>query len=168
MLILVTGGQKSGKSRYAEQRALALSKQPAYLATARKWDDDFLVRIARHQYERQAAWINLEQEIDLAQHGYTGDALVLDCITLWLTNLFTDANYNADDAFAQAQGLWAYFMAQTPATVIAVGNEIGMGLHAETQMGRHFVDLHGNFMQHLARQADEVVLMVSGLPMKVK
>ncbi len=167
-LILISGGQKSGKSRYAEQRALALSTQPAYLATSRVWDDDFAQRIARHQAQRDARWVNLEQEIDLAAHGFSGEVMVLDCITLWLTNLFTDCAYDGDATLLEAQTRWAAFAACTPQTVIAVGNEIGWSLHAETQMGRHFVDLHGSFMQWVAAQAVEVVLMVAGLPLLVK
>ncbi|QLI80607.1 bifunctional adenosylcobinamide kinase/adenosylcobinamide-phosphate guanylyltransferase [Chitinibacter fontanus] len=167
-LIVVTGAQKSGKSRYAEQRALVLSERPAYLATSRVWDDDFAQRIARHQAERDERWVNLEQEVDLAAHGFSGEVIVLDCITLWLTNLFTDCQYDRDATLVEAKQRWQQFAAVTPQTVIAVGNEIGWSLHAETQMGRHFVDLHGSMMQHLAAQADEVVLMVAGLPMVVK
>ncbi len=175
-LILVTGAQKSGKSRYAEQRALALSDRPAYLATSRVWDDDFAERIATHQAQRDSRWVNLEQETDLAAHGFAGDVIVLDCITLWLTNLFTDCEYDKTATLIEAKARWADFVASTsqsslaatPQTVIAVGNEIGWSLHAETQMGRHFVDLHGSFMQHVAGQADEVVLMVVGQAMKVK
>jgi adenosylcobinamide kinase/adenosylcobinamide-phosphate guanylyltransferase len=167
-LILVTGAQKSGKSRYAEERALALSDCPAYLATSRVWDEDFAERIRQHQVQRDARWVNLEQETDLAAHGFSGDVIVLDCITLWLTNLFTDCEYDKTATLIEAKTRWADFVTVTPQTVIAVGNEIGWSLHAETQMGRHFVDLHGSFMQFAAAQAEEVVLMVAGLPMKVK
>ena len=167
-LIVVTGAQKSGKSRYAEQRALALSDRPAYLATSRVWDEDFAERIRQHQAQRDSRWVNLEQETDLAAHGFAGDVIVLDCITLWLTNLFTDCEYDKTATLIEAKTRWADFVTATPQTVIAVGNEIGWSLHAETQMGRHFVDLHGSFMQFAAAQADEVVLMVAGLPMKVK
>ncbi|WP_297575687.1 bifunctional adenosylcobinamide kinase/adenosylcobinamide-phosphate guanylyltransferase [uncultured Deefgea sp.] len=167
-LILISGGQKSGKSRYAEQRALALSTRPAYLATSRIWDDDFAQRIARHQAQRDSRWVNLEQEVDLAAHGFSGAVMVLDCITLWLTNLYTDCGYDRDATLLEAQTRWAAFAACTPQIVIAVGNEIGWSLHAETAMGRHFVDLHGSFMQQLAAQASEVVLMVAGLPLPVK
>ncbi|WP_028449848.1 bifunctional adenosylcobinamide kinase/adenosylcobinamide-phosphate guanylyltransferase [Chitinibacter tainanensis] len=167
-LILVTGAQKSGKSRYAEQRALALAAQPGYLATARVWDEDFAERIRRHQAERDARWVNLEQDVDLAAHGFGGEVLVLDCITLWLTNLFTDSQYEREDTLATAKQRWQAFIEVSPPTVIAVGNELGWSLHAETQMGRHFVDLHGSFMQHIAAQATEVVLMVAGLPLTVK
>ena len=167
-LILVTGGQKSGKSRYAEQRALTLSSRPAYLATSRVWDDDFAARIARHKADRDERWINLEQETNLAAHGFGGEVMVLDCITLWLTNLFTDHNYDATATLNDAKARWAQFTTVLPPTLIAVGNEIGWSLHAETQMGRHFVDLHGSFMQYVAAMADEVVLVVAGLPLKVK
>ncbi|WP_157670068.1 bifunctional adenosylcobinamide kinase/adenosylcobinamide-phosphate guanylyltransferase [Chitinibacter sp. GC72] len=167
-LIVVTGAQKSGKSRYAENRALALSARPAYLATSRVWDDDFAERIARHKSARDERWVNLEQDTDLAAHGFDGDVIVLDCITLWLTNLFTDCEYDRDATLLDAKKRWAEFAATTTQTVIAVGNEIGWSLHAETQMGRHFVDLHGSFMQYIAAQAEEVVLMVAGLPLKVK
>jgi adenosylcobinamide kinase/adenosylcobinamide-phosphate guanylyltransferase len=168
LLILITGAQKSGKSRYAEERALALSDRPAYLATSRVWDDDFAERIAAHQAQRDSRWVNLEQETNLSAHGFAGDVIVLDCITLWLTNLFTDCEYDKAATLIEAKARWEEFVSATPQTVIAVGNEIGWSLHAETQMGRHFVDLHGSFMQFAAAQADEVVLMVAGLPMKVK
>ncbi|QLG88478.1 bifunctional adenosylcobinamide kinase/adenosylcobinamide-phosphate guanylyltransferase [Chitinibacter bivalviorum] len=167
-LIVVTGAQKSGKSRYAEARALAMSDRPAYLATSRVWDDDFAERIARHKSSRDARWVNLEHDVDLAAHGFDGEVIVLDCITLWLTNLFTDCGYDRDATLAEAKERWQQLDSLTPQTVIAVGNEIGWSLHAETQMGRHFVDLHGSFMQYIAAQANEVVLMVAGLPLKVK
>src|ERR1044072_9938435 len=95
-LIFITGGARSGKSRYAQQLALQLSNNPVYLATARHWDDDFEKRIQRHQSERDERWTSIEEEKNISGLPLTGKVVVMDCVTLWLTNFFTDTKYDID------------------------------------------------------------------------
>ena len=89
-IILITGGQRSGKSQYAEQLALSLSEHPVYVATAHIWDEEFRQRVLRHQERRGAQWTNIEEERALSRHHLTGRVVVIDCITLWCTNFFFD------------------------------------------------------------------------------
>lgn len=163
---MITGGQKSGKSSYAQNLALELDSNPMYLATSRIWDEEYRQRILRHQSERDERWINFEAERDISTHPKQEGVVLLDCITLWLTNLFTDFEYQLDPALEFAKAEWSKFSKQTE-TCIAISNEISMGLHAETAMGRRFVDLHGLFNQWIAKSATEVYLMVAGIPLKV-
>src|SRR5690349_4327891 len=90
MIYLITGGERSGKSSYAQNLALQLSNTPIYVATARKWDDDFQKRIDRHQEERDERWTNIEKEKNLSEIDFTGKTALIDCVTLWLTNFFVD------------------------------------------------------------------------------
>ena len=164
----ITGGQRSGKSRHAEKLAKASSDHPVYLATSRVWDADFKKRIERHQSDRGDEWVNVEEEkaistVELPQ----GASVVVDCVTLWLTNFFTDLDYDAESSICEAKAEWDRFI-KKDITLFVVSNEIGMGVHAETEIGRHFVDLQGWMNQHIARHADQVTLMVSGIPLIVK
>ena len=88
-IILITGGQRSGKSTKAEQLALSLSSNPVYLATAHVWDDEFRIRVQKHQERRGPEWTNIEEEIHLSKHDLSGRVVVIDCVTLWLTNLIS-------------------------------------------------------------------------------
>ena len=88
-IILITGGQRSGKSQYAERLALSLSPNPVYVATAHIWDDEFRQRVLKHQERRGPEWTNIEEEKYLSRHDLTGRVAVIDCITLWCTNFFT-------------------------------------------------------------------------------
>lgn len=166
-LIFITGGERSGKSAFAQQMALSLSAKPVYLATAKIWDDDFAQRIERHRNERNEQWTTIEEEQHLSKHNFHGKVVVLDCITLWLTNIFADQNYDSDKAIAKAQNEWQQFTKQD-FTLIAVTNEIGMSLHAQTESGRKFVELQGIINQYIAKMAQEVYLMVSGINVKIK
>ena len=87
-IILITGGQRSGKSQYAERLALSLSPHPVYVATAHVWDEEFRQRVVKHQQRRGAEWDNIEEEQHLSHHDLTGRVAVIDCITLWCTNFF--------------------------------------------------------------------------------
>ena len=167
MLYYISGGQRSGKSRYAQELALQLSPNPVYLATSRAWDDDHRQRIARHVAERDARWTTLEEEKYLSRLALTGRTVVLDCVTLWLTNFFDDAGYDGDKALGQARDEFDNLMKQD-CTLLVVSNEIGMGLHAPTAAGRQFADLQGWLNQHIAQRADRAIFMVSGLPLTVK
>ena len=168
MIYLITGGERSGKSSYAQNLALKLSDTPIYVATARKWDDDFQNRIDRHQQERDERWTNIEKEKHLSEIDFSGKVALIDCVTLWLTNFFVDTKYDVALSLEEAKKEFLTIANQENATLIIVTNEIGMGVHAETHIGRKFTELQGWINQFLASNADEVVLMVSGIPVKIK
>jgi len=165
-VILITGGQRSGKSGHAEQLALSLTDSPVYLATAHIWDDEFRERVRRHQERRGQQWTNIEEERYLSRHDLTGRVVVVDCVTLWLTNFFFDNN-DVDQTLTAAKDEFDRLTRQD-ATFIFVTNEIGLGGVSDNALQRQFTDLEGWMNQHIAQQADEVILMVSGIPMKIK
>ena len=166
-IILVTGGARSGKSTYAEALALQLSAAPVYLATARIWDEEFRERVRRHQERRGPQWTNIEEEKYLSRHVLPGRVVVVDCLTLWCTNFFFDLDSDVDRALEALKGEFDRFTDQD-ANFIFVTNEIGMGGTSDNAVQRRFTDLQGWMNQHAAARADEVVLMVSGIPVKIK
>ena len=166
-IILITGGQRSGKSTKAEELALSLSAHPVYLATAHIWDDEFRERVKKHQERRGPEWTNIEEEIHLSHHDQTGRVVVIDCITLWLTNLFYQLDSKVDTTLESAKKEFDAFT-QNDATYIFVTNEIGLGGVSTNQLQRKFTDLQGWMNQYIAQKADEVILMVSGIAVKVK
>lgn len=166
-IIFITGGQRSGKSRYAQQLALQLSEHPVYIATARVWDNDFKNRIERHKADRANNWETIEEEKFIRNCSVNAKVVVLDCITLWLTNFFTDNNFEIEKTLREAQAEWDKFIDQD-FTLVVVSNELGMGIHPENEAARNFADLQGWMNQHIARNADKVILMVAGLPVCVK
>lgn len=166
-IILITGGARSGKSGYAEKLALSLSDAPVYLATARIWDEEFRERVRRHQARRGPQWTNIEEEKLLSRHDLSGRVVLVDCLTLWATNFFFDLDSDVDRALAALQAEFDRFTAQD-ATFILVTNEIGMGGTSDNAIQRRFTDLQGWMNQYVAARADEVVLLVSGIPVKIK
>lgn len=166
-IILVTGGQRSGKSAYASRLALSLAKNPVYLATSRIWDDEFRRRVERHQRHRGAEWTNIEEEKQLSRHDLTGRTVVVDCVTLWGTNFFFDNNSDVELSLSQLKEEFDK-LAEQQATFIFVTNEIGLGGVSVDEVQRRFTDLQGWLNQFIASRADEVLLMVSGIPLKVK
>ena len=164
---LITGGERSGKSTYAESEALRLSENPVYLATARVWDEEFRQRILRHQERRGPEWTNIEEDIRPSKHDFTGRVVLIDCITLWATNYFFDMQQDVDRAL---EALKKEFdtLVQQDATFIFVTNELGMGGMSESRTQRLFTQLQGWMNQYVAARADRVTLMVSGLPLTVK
>ncbi len=165
-IILITGGARSGKSQYAEQLALELSKNPVYVATAHIWDEEFAQRVRKHQERRGPEWTNIEEEKQLSKYDLTGRVVLIDCITLWCTNFFFEQQ-NAEMALEALKTEFDKFTTHD-ATFIFVTNEIGMGGVSENAVQRKFTDLQGWMNQYVASKADEVVLMVSGIPVKVK
>lgn len=165
-VILITGGQRSGKSEEAERLALSLSDRPVYLATAHVWDEEFRQRVERHQQRRGPQWTNIEEERRLSRHDLGGRVVLVDCITLWLTNIFFDLQ-DAEKALAEAKAEFDRLVAQD-ATFIFVTNEIGSGGVSTDAVQRQFTDLQGWMNQYVARRADEVLLMVSGIAVKIK
>ena len=166
-LHLITGGARSGKSRYAQQLARERSETPIYVATARVWDDEFAQRVTRHQQDRGPEWTIYEEQRYVSRLPVAGQVVMIDCVTLWLTNFFFDTKQDVVqslDLFKQEIDA----LLALPGQFIIVTNELGMGVHAETAIGRAFTDLQGWANQYVASQADAVTLMVSGLPMIVK
>jgi adenosylcobinamide kinase / adenosylcobinamide-phosphate guanylyltransferase len=166
-LTLVLGGARSGKSRHAQALALALTRRPLYVATSRVWDDDHAARIARHRRERGSEWRTVECELELASLALAGEVAVIDCVTLWLTNWFSDLDGDVDACLARATAQIDQ-LATLEATLIIVSNELGQGLHAPTEIGRKFTDLSGLANQHLAARSENVAWMVAGIPWYVK
>lgn len=167
MIYYISGGERSGKSRYAMDLALSLSDSPIYLATSRKWDSDFEERVERHQNERDKRWENWEEEKTIGQLNVTGRVVVLDCVTLWLTNWFLDLEQDIEACLQQTKHELEQLFKQK-ATLIIISNEIGMGVHAESHMGRKFVELQGWTNQFIAEKSDKAIFMVSGLPLQLK
>jgi adenosylcobinamide kinase/adenosylcobinamide-phosphate guanylyltransferase len=166
-IILITGGQRSGKSSKAEEMALSLSANPVYVATAHIWDDEFRERVKKHQERRGPQWTNIEEEIHLSKHDLSGRVVVIDCVTLWLTNFFFQVESDVNKSLEAAKIEFDAFT-QHDATYIFVTNEIGSGGTSENAIQRRFTDLQGWMNQYIASKADEVILMVSGIAVRVK
>lgn len=170
---MITGGQRSGKSQYAERLAMRLSACPVYVATAHVWDDEFRQRVEHHQQRRGPQWTNIEEEKYLSRHDINGRVAVIDCITLWCTNFFfcrEKAEWeqpSVDEALTAVKTEFDKFTNQD-ATFIFVTNEIGCGGISDNAIQRRFTDLEGWMNQYVASKADEVVLMVSGIPVRIK
>lgn len=172
-IILITGGQRSGKSQTAERMALQLSDNPVYLATAHIWDEEFKRRVEMHQRRRGPQWTNIEEEKELSRHNVEGRVVVVDCITLWCTNFFfarEKAEWEQPTVDSALEALKSEFDRFTiqDATFIFVTNEIGSGGVSESAIQRRFTDLEGWMNQYVASKADEVIFMVSGIEVKIK
>lgn len=172
---LITGGQRSGKSTYAEQLALQLSANPVYMATAHIWDEEFRERVRIHQERRGPQWTNIEEEMYLSKHDVTGRTVLIDCCTLWATNWLTSPTpsqggesdtFDVQTVLANIKAEFDRFTSQD-ATFIFVTNEIGLGGVSANALQRRFTDLLGWLNQYIASKADEVTLMVSGIPVKI-
>jgi adenosylcobinamide kinase / adenosylcobinamide-phosphate guanylyltransferase len=162
-LTLVLGGARSGKSRHAESLITAGSPPWVYVATAEPLDDEMTARIAAHRARRGAGWRDVEAPRDLAG-ALAGirDAVLVDCLTLWLSNLMlADADVEAETA--RLEGALAGM-----APVVLVSNEVGFGIVPDNALARRFRDAQGRLNQRIAARADRVVLMVAGLPLVIK
>lgn len=166
-IIFITGGQRSGKSSYGQKLAEEKSNHPTYLATARQWDDDFKNRITRHKVDRGNNWETIEEQKFIGELDLTGKTVLLDCVTLWLTNMFHDNGYDLEKSLSQTKREWQK-LTEHDFNLIVISNEVGMGIHAENEASRKFTDLQGWINQHIASQADKVILMVSGIPVQIK
>ena len=167
MIYYITGGERSGKSAYAQKLALELSETPFYLATSRKWDGDFEKRVERHISDRDDRWTTIEEEKYLGKLEVSGRVVVIDCVTLWLTNWYVDTKNDVEECLEKGKIELAGLFAQDT-TLIIISNEIGMGIHAQTLVGRKFTELQGWMNQFIAKEADKAVFMVSGLPLNLK
>ena len=145
---------------------MSLAENPVYVATAHIWDEEFRERVHRHQERRGPQWTNIEEEKYLSRHDLTGRVAVIDCVTLWLTNYFYE-NQDVQSTLKTVKEEFNRFTDQD-ATFIFVTNEIGSGGVSVDPVQRQFTDLQGWMNQYIASHANEVILMVSGIPMKIK
>ena len=166
-VILITGGQRSGKSALSERLALEYSETPVYVATAEVADDEFRERVRRHRDRRGSQWTTMEEPFDPASLSLTGRIVLLDCVTMWATNTFFRCGENVDEAIEILKDNFDR-MVSRPGIYIFVSNEIGSGGISPNAMQRAFTDLQGWLNQHIARRADEVYLTVAGLPLRIK
>lgn len=164
-ITLVLGGARSGKSRYAEGLITALPPPWTYVATAEAGDAEMAERIATHRVRRGPNWQTIEAPHDLpvALRTSEGRPVLLDCLTLWLSNLLL-----ADDNIEEETALLEQAVAACTAPVVLVANEVGSGIVPEHPLGRRFRDLQGVLNQRIAARADRVVLVVAGIPLAVK
>ncbi len=165
-IILITGGARSGKSLRAEARARAFPAQPVYIATAEALDAEMSERIAWHRARRGTHWIEREVPLDLVQALHEtdgGGARLVDCLTLWLSNLL-----HAERDWAKETALLADALARQKGPVVLVTNEVGLGIVPDNALARAFRDAAGIMNQTIAAVADEVEFVVAGLPMKLK
>lgn len=163
----VLGGARSGKSRFAQMRAEALPGDLVYVATAQALDAEMKERIAHHQQERGARWRTVEEPLELpnaiARHTAPGTVLLVDCLTLWLSNLML-AERDMDRAAEQL----CLAMAQASGPLIMVANEVGLGIVPDNALARRFRDAAGRLNQAVAAAADEAVFIAAGLPLRLK
>lgn len=163
-LILVLGGARSGKSRYAESLIAAFAPPWGYIATAEASDDEMVARINAHRARRGSSWRTIEAPRDLAAAlASCGTPVVVDCLTLWLSNLLL-AEAKIENEIERLEKS----LAGATAPVVLVANEVGSGIVPDYPLGRRFRDLQGVLNQRIAARADRVVLMVAGLPLAVK
>ena len=166
--LLVLGGARSGKSRYAQQRCEALGDRLVYIATAEAGDDEMAQRIARHRNERGPCWATVEAPIDLceaiaAAATVGADAVMVDCLTLWLSNLLL-----AGKDIAQAREALVQTVQACPVPVTLIANEVGLGIVPDNGLARRFRDEAGWLNQQLAKSVAEVVFVAAGLPVRLK
>lgn len=164
---MVTGGQRSGKSLYAERLTLERSDRPVYMATAEARDDELRDRIRRHRERRGGNWTTIEAQMHLSEHDVNGRQVLIDCATMLSTNYFfacgEDIDRTLDAVRADLEGLFAQ-----DAAFVVVTNEIGLGGISANAMQRRFTDLLGFVNKYIADRADTVYMMVSGIPLKIK
>ncbi len=173
MLTLVIGGARSGKSRFAQSLG-ANARRAAYIATARAEDAEMVERIARHRQSRPAEWVTIEEPLAIARavetHAAQFDFILLDCLTVWLSNFcwqYRDCG-PAGIETAAAGEMVRLVAASAPSHVVLVTNEVGCGLVPESPVGRLFRDLQGWVNQDAARAADRVYHMVAGIAVTIK
>ena len=165
--MLVLGGARSGKSRCGERLAEESGLEPVYLATGEPGDAEMAARIAAHRARRGESWRTIEEPLELesalAREAAPGRALLVDCLTLWLSNIMA-AGAAAEERIARL----AAAVARLPGLVIFVANEVGLGVVPETPLGRAFRDAQGRLNQAMTEVCGRVVLMVAGLPLVLK
>lgn len=170
-LILVTGGTRSGKSSFAQTLAGAVKGRKAFIATAEPLDQEMKQRITRHRKKRPAGWDTIEEPLHLAKTlkrcGESYDVVLIDCLTLWISNLLVNKSMNEKAILKKISTLIASCK-EIPSRVVMVTNELGMGIVPANRLSRRYRDLVGKANQQIAAEADEVYFLVSGIPMKLK
>ena len=164
---LVLGGAASGKSVYAEELVLRLPGAPVYIATAQGFDDEMVDKIAAHRRRRGDTWTTVEEPFDLPdairETGQRNTAVLVDCLTLWLTNIMATERDIADETDKLVAAIEA-----VEGRIVLVSNEIGLGLVPENDFTRHFRNLHGTLNQSVAAAVDRAVFIAAGLPLTLK
>ncbi|WP_407159877.1 bifunctional adenosylcobinamide kinase/adenosylcobinamide-phosphate guanylyltransferase [Bradyrhizobium sp. STM 3557] len=166
-LTLVLGGARSGKSRYAEGLVTAAPAPWIYVATAQAFDEEMTARIAQHRSRRAEGWRTVEAPLDLAgtmaAHTSSDQIMLIDCLTLWLSNVML-AGHNVEaacDTLVEA-------LAHANGPLVVVSNEVGLGIVPDNALARRFRDAQGRLNQEIAARADRVILMAAGLPLTLK
>ncbi|MEH6758428.1 MAG: bifunctional adenosylcobinamide kinase/adenosylcobinamide-phosphate guanylyltransferase [Parasphingorhabdus sp.] len=165
--LLVLGGARSGKSRYAQSHVEAMGSKLAYIATAQALDSEMAGRILRHQSDRDGRWHTIEAPFALpeaiTEASHKADAILVDCLTLWLSNLMLDDRdvESAGDALCKV-------VQKTSCPVALVANEVGLGIVPDNALSRQFRDSAGWLNQKLAKVVEEVIFVAAGLPMRLK
>lgn len=166
-ITLVLGGARSGKSAFAETLVESASVSRLYIATGQAWDDEMRDRITSHQSRRGQGWETVEAPLDLAQalsdHARPDRPILVDCLTLWVTNLML-----GERDIAQAFDQFRATLAGLEGPVVLVSNEVGLGIVPDNAMARAFRDHAGRLHQSIAGLADEVHFVAAGLPLKMK
>lgn len=172
---LVLGGARSGKSRFAEQIAIDSGKDVIYMATATIYDNEMQQRINRHIEDRPSHWLTIEEPLLLAQalqqYSTENTCILVDCLTLWLTNVLMAEQEDAiqgQSFFEVNKEKLLQTLVSLPGQVILVSNEVGQGVVPMGELSRRFVDEAGWLHQDIARIAQQVTLVVAGLPMQLK
>ncbi|MBI4397675.1 MAG: bifunctional adenosylcobinamide kinase/adenosylcobinamide-phosphate guanylyltransferase [Candidatus Omnitrophica bacterium] len=171
-IIFITGGARSGKSRFAEELAAKISSKVLYLATAQARDEEMKLRISRHRERRPHFWQTVEEPLEvhtvLENLNGSSDLVLLDCLTLWLSNLLHQ--FQGRSQLRAQERLEAAFKSirEKKKTLIVVSNEVGMGLVPDNALARAFSDLQGRVNQFVASKADEMYFLVAGVPVRVK
>lgn len=165
--VLVLGGARSGKSAFAERLVTDTGLSRHYLATGRAWDEEMRERIARHQADRGEGWQTHEEPVDLVARlemlDNAANVILVDCLTLWVTNLMMEERVMAEE-FARL----AAYVPRAQARLVLVSNEVGLGIVPENRMARDFRDHSGRLHQAIAQSAAEVYFIAAGLPLKMK
>jgi adenosylcobinamide kinase/adenosylcobinamide-phosphate guanylyltransferase len=169
-MIFITGGCRSGKSRFALDYADQHFSKKLYLATCEVLDEEMACRIEHHKKMRGPEWQTIEEPVEIvdkiSQHGDKVEVILLDCITLWLSNLLTKGN--TDLKIIDEINRFIEMIKQTPTSLIVVSNEVGMGIVPADPLSRRFRDLSGMANQRIAEKVDTVIFMVSGIPIFLK
>jgi adenosylcobinamide kinase/adenosylcobinamide-phosphate guanylyltransferase len=173
MAELILGGARSGKSRYAEQCAIGSGKDIIYIATAVAGDAEMANRIERHRQKRPATWQTVEEPIQLAntlqQYAAPERCILVDCLTLWLSNVLFDKEGRLQEAlFQHERELLLEILTELPGRIVMVSNEVGMGIIPTNTLARRFIDEAGWLHQDLAKICTRVVWVVAGIPQVVK
>ena len=162
-ITLITGGVKSGKSSYAVKLAMQYDKPRIFIATAEAFDDEMQKRINRHKQERGINFKTIEEHIHLSKalKSSTGSICIIDCITVWINNLLYYEKIEEIELFLDT-------LKEPPCDVVIVSNEVGMGIIPDNKLSRKYADLLGATNQKIAKTADNVIFMVSGIPLYIK